>query len=79
MHRVRPGRRDDVVRHLETGYSARFGDAGELARGLATLLGDASCVERLGRRGREVAEAEFAVELQVGGYAALYEEPGRGA
>jgi glycosyltransferase involved in cell wall biosynthesis len=64
----------DVVRHLETGYLARFGDVDDLARGLTTLLGDSELLARLSRRCREVAETEFAVQQQVQRYAALYEE-----
>jgi glycosyltransferase involved in cell wall biosynthesis len=64
----------DVVRHMETGYTARFGDADDLAQGLATLLGDQELLDRLGRRCREVAESEFPIELQVERYVALYEE-----
>jgi glycosyltransferase involved in cell wall biosynthesis len=64
----------DVVRHLETGYQARFGDVDDLARGLTTLLGDSELLQRLSRRCREVAETEFAVDMQVQRYAALYEE-----
>jgi glycosyltransferase involved in cell wall biosynthesis len=64
----------EVVRHLETGYQAAFGDAGELARGLATLLADADLRARLSRRCREVAEDEYSVELQVRRYVELYEE-----
>lgn len=64
----------DVVRHMETGYTARFGDVTDLARGVATLLDDQKLLERLRRRCREVAEGEFPVELQVRRYVALYEE-----
>jgi glycosyltransferase involved in cell wall biosynthesis len=64
----------DVVRHLETGYQAKFGDVDDLARGLTTLLGDSELLERLSQRCREVAETEFAVQQQVERYAALYEE-----
>lgn len=64
----------DVVRHLETGYQAKFGDVDDLASGLTTLLGDSELLERLSRRCREVAETEFAVQQQVERYAALYEE-----
>jgi glycosyltransferase involved in cell wall biosynthesis len=64
----------EVVRHLETGYRAAFGDANDLARGLARLLGDAELLTRLSRRGREVAEQEYSVDLQVRRYVALYEE-----
>ncbi len=64
----------DVVRHLETGYQAKFGDVDDLARGLTTLLGDSELLTRLSRRCREVAETEFAVQQQVERYSALYEE-----
>jgi glycosyltransferase involved in cell wall biosynthesis len=64
----------DVVRHMQTGYSARFADIDALAEGLRTLLGDRELLDRLGRRCREVAEQEFSVEVQVQRYAELYEE-----
>jgi glycosyltransferase involved in cell wall biosynthesis len=64
----------DVVRHLETGYQARFGDVDELANGLTTLLRDEELLARLSARCREVAETEFSVDLQVQRYAGLYEE-----
>jgi glycosyltransferase involved in cell wall biosynthesis len=64
----------EVVRHLETGYQAAFGDAAELARGLETLLGDEALLARLSGRCREVAEQEYSVELQVRRYLDLYEE-----
>ncbi len=64
----------DVVRHLETGYHARFGDIDDLARGLTTLLGDEELLARLSVRCREIAETEFSVDLQVQRYAGLYEE-----
>src|SRR5215211_5798452 len=64
----------DVVRHMQTGYSARFGAIDSLAEGLRTLLGDAELLDRLGRRCREVAEQEFSVDVQVQRYAGLYEE-----
>ncbi|HZB22257.1 MAG TPA: glycosyltransferase [Gaiellaceae bacterium] len=64
----------DVVRHLETGYQARFGDVDDLSRGLTTLLGDDALLERLSRTCREVAETEFSVDVQVQRYASLYEE-----
>jgi glycosyltransferase involved in cell wall biosynthesis len=64
----------DVVRHMETGYRARFGNIDDLAQGLRTLLGDDELLQRLGRRCREVAEQEFSVAVQVRRYAQLYEE-----
>ena len=64
----------EVVRHMETGYQAAFGDVGELARGLETLLGDDERLARLSERCREVAEQEYSVELQVQRYVELYED-----
>lgn len=64
----------EVVRHLETGYQAPFGDVGALARGIETLLGDPDLLARLSRRCREVAEREYPVEVQVRRYVELYEE-----
>jgi glycosyltransferase involved in cell wall biosynthesis len=64
----------DVVRHMETGYRAKFGSVDDLAQGLRTLLGDDELLAKLGRRCREVAEQEFSVDVQVQRYAQLYEE-----
>jgi glycosyltransferase involved in cell wall biosynthesis len=63
----------EVVRHLETGWQAAFGDAGSLAAGLEALLGDDELLRRLAARCREVAEAEYSVDLQVRRYVELYE------
>jgi glycosyltransferase involved in cell wall biosynthesis len=62
----------DVVRHMETGYQARFGDVEDLARGLELLLGDDDLRARLGRQGRELAEREFSSRVQVDRYVDLY-------
>lgn len=64
----------EVVRHLETGYQAAFGDVEALAGGLRTLLGDREQLARMARRCREVAVEEYGVELQVRRYAELYED-----
>lgn len=64
----------EVVRHLETGYQARFGDAASLAAGLETLLADDELLAKMSARCREVAEREYAVDLQVRRYVALYEQ-----
>ncbi|MGH3131718.1 MAG: glycosyltransferase, partial [Gaiellaceae bacterium] len=64
----------DVVRHMETGYCAPFGDLEGLAHGLETLLSDDELLERVGRRCRAVAEEEFPIDLQLKRYVALYEE-----
>jgi glycosyltransferase involved in cell wall biosynthesis len=69
----------EVVRHMETGYQAAFGDVDELVRGLETLLGDDELLGRLSRRCREVAEQEYSVELQVRRYVELYEDVLRAA
>jgi glycosyltransferase involved in cell wall biosynthesis len=64
----------EVVRHLETGYQAAFGDVDSLAESLHTLLGDHELLARLSARCREVADEEYSVDLQERRYVALYEE-----
>jgi glycosyltransferase involved in cell wall biosynthesis len=62
----------DVVRHMETGYQARFGDVADLARGIDLLLRDGDLPAKLGRQGRELAEREFSSRVQVDRYVDLY-------
>jgi len=64
----------DAVRHMETGYLAAYKDAGDLRRGIELLLADDELRARLGRRGREVVEAEYTQELQAQRFKSLYEE-----
>ncbi len=62
----------DAVRHMETGYVAAYKDADDLTRGIRLLLSDDDVRMRLGRRGREVVEAEYSLELQARRYIGLY-------
>ncbi len=64
----------EAVRHLETGWLARAGDAEGLADGLRVLLTDPELRERLGRRGRAVAEREYRADLEAQRFLELYEE-----
>jgi len=64
----------DAVRHLETGWLAAAGDVAGLAEGIRTLLGDRALRERLGQRAREVAEREYAADLEARRFAELYAE-----
>lgn len=63
----------EVVRHMETGYLARFQDAEDLARGIQLLLGDTGLYESCARRARQVAEQEYTLELQARRLVELYE------
>lgn len=64
----------DAVRHLETGYLARPGDARDLAQGIATLAGDEALRARLSTRCREVAEAEYSRGREAQSLLDLYAE-----
>ena len=68
-----PGCRE-VVRHEENGLLVPVGDVSALARALSRLLVDRVKRARMGRRGREIAESEFAVEKVVSQTLAIYEE-----
>jgi glycosyltransferase involved in cell wall biosynthesis len=63
----------EVVRHMETGYLARFQDSEDLAHGIRLFLEDADRRDAFGRRGREVAEQEYALALQARRLVTLYE------
>lgn len=64
----------EAVRHNDSGYLARYADAADLARGITTLLGDEHLRDRMGRRGREIAEAEYSLQVQARRYVALYQQ-----
>ncbi len=64
----------EAVRHLDTGYLATPRDAESLAEGLRRLLADDDARARMGRRAREVAEAEYGLDLQARRFATLYED-----
>jgi len=62
----------EMVRHMETGYLARYKDADDLARGVHLLLNDDNLRTRMRNRCREVAEAEYSLELQAKRYVDVY-------
>jgi len=64
----------EMVRHLETGYLARYKDVDDLARGIQMLLKDEDARHRMRLRCRQVAEEEYSLELQARRYMALYKE-----
>lgn len=64
----------EAVRHLDTGYAARPGDAADLAQGLRLLLADAQRRQAMGRRARAVAEADYSSGLQAQRFLALYRD-----
>jgi len=63
----------EAVRHLDTGYLAAYKDVADLAKGIQLLLNDDELRRRLGLRSREVAENEYALELQTERFVRLYE------
>jgi glycosyltransferase involved in cell wall biosynthesis len=62
----------EAVRSMETGYLARYKDAGDLAQGIARILDDADLRRRLSARCREVAQAEYDMALQIRRFEELY-------
>ena len=62
----------EIVRHMETGYLARTRDPKCLARGIDLLLGDEALRLRLAERSRQVAQAEYDLDRQVGRYTDLF-------
>ncbi len=66
-----PGCRE-VVRHGDNGLLVPAADALALAEALKTLIEDGPQRERMGRRGREIAETEFSSEKITSEALALY-------
>ena len=65
----------DAVRHKETGYLARYKDAEDLAAGIEYVLKkDIDQIQKMKRHCREVAVAEYSLELQAKRFAELYGE-----
>jgi glycosyltransferase involved in cell wall biosynthesis len=64
----------DAVRHGETGWLARAGDAADLARLIGEALCDDERREQMGRRGRAVAESEYPSALQTDRFVSLYQD-----
>ena len=68
-----PGCRE-IVRDGENGFLVPVRDAIALAAALQKLIGDPDLCSRMGRRGREIVEAEFALDKVVQQTLALYKE-----
>jgi glycosyltransferase involved in cell wall biosynthesis len=69
-----PGCRE-VVREGENGLLVPVRDVERLADALQTLLLDPALRQRMGARGREIAESEYGIEAVVAQTLALYGEP----
>jgi glycosyltransferase involved in cell wall biosynthesis len=64
----------EAVRHLETGYLAKARDVEDFTRGMALLLDDPALRAAMGRRGREVVEQDYTLELQARRFLEVYRE-----
>ena len=69
----RPGCRE-VVRHQQNGLLVPVRDSRALAEALKTLIGDAALRKRMGKKGRELAVAEFSLERVIGQTIVVYEK-----
>ena len=69
----RPGCRE-VVRHQQNGLLVPVRDSRALAEALKTLIGDAALRKQMGKKGRELAVAEFSLEKVIGQTLSVYEK-----
>lgn len=63
----------DLVRPGMTGYLAKVEDSHDLARGIEQLLAEDAARESMSRRCREVAVAEYSLDVQVQRHVDLYD------
>lgn len=71
-----PGCRE-IVHHNENGLLVPSHDAYSLAEAIKTLIENPNFRSQLGKRGREIVEAEFSEEIVIRQTIALYKEKGR--
>ncbi len=64
----------EMVRHMETGYLARYKDSHDLAAGIRLLLNDDDLRGQMGQRCRAIAESEYPLVLQARRYLDLYND-----
>lgn len=62
----------EMVRHMETGYLARYRDSSDLAAGMLTILEDETLRARMGENCRTAAVARYSLTDQVRRYVDLY-------
>jgi glycosyltransferase involved in cell wall biosynthesis len=62
----------DAVRHLKTGYLAKYSDAVDLADGIRFLVSETDLRIKMGIECRRMIEAEFNSELQAHRFLSLY-------
>lgn len=64
----------EMVRHMETGYLARYQDPYDLAKGIQMLLNDDTLRAQMCHRCREIAKSNYPLELQARRYLEVYEQ-----
>ncbi|MEK7547508.1 MAG: glycosyltransferase family 4 protein [Patescibacteria group bacterium] len=64
----------EMVRHMETGYLAKYKDSEDFARGMDLLLADAEMRVKMGKRGQEIILNEYTIKRQAENYVRLYEQ-----
>ncbi len=62
----------EVIRHMETGYLARYKDTSDLHHGVEALLRNSQRLRNMRSHCRTVAVNEYSLDLQASRYLALY-------
>ena len=62
----------EMVRHMETGYLARYKDSSDLAAGMLTILRDETLRAKMGENCRAAALASYSLKDQAHRYVELY-------
>ena len=64
----------EIVRHMETGYLAKYKVSSDLARGIRLLLKNAPLRTRMKTKCREFAVSQFSLEVQCKKYLEVYDK-----
>lgn len=66
----------EMVRHMQTGYLARYQDTQDLSHGIQLILENAPLKQDMRRACRTTAETDYALARQVQGYLEVYRQAG---
>jgi len=64
----------DIIKHMKTGYLARYKDSDDLAEGIKILLEDNNLRNSLSNQCRKLIEQEYSSDLQAERFKSLYED-----
>ena len=64
----------EIVKHMESGYVAKYKDQDDFNQGLFLLLNDEELREKMSKKAVETIREKFTLDIMVNNYIKLYEQ-----